>query len=179
MSELSRVYRNTLRFILGIEILLYFQDRLKQDLFIRFIAGIRLGEERDSVLVGDHTEYELFEVIPVIFAVAIRDLNCLKVFFILFIVPIYAETGGIRMQEMGTERDFFHDFHDDLVEHIGGSIFIDPIQGPEKNIIVEMFGSDTHPEQLFGGEVAEKPGENIQSAFVESETVQEHRFDNG
>jgi hypothetical protein len=50
---------------------------------------------------------------------------------------------------MGAELEFFHNFHDDLGEEIGGTIFVDAIQCPKENVIVEMFRSNCSVARLL------------------------------
>lgn len=95
------------------------------------------------MLIGYHAQDKLLKIIPVIFVVAIGNPDGAKVLLvIIFIVTTDAETGGICVEQMGAEFEFFHNFHDDLVEEIGGSMLVDEIQCPKENVIVEMLRGD-------------------------------------
>jgi hypothetical protein len=68
---IKRAIRDIISPVLQIEILFYFQDRLKEYFLIRFIAGIRLGEQGYTMVIGYQAQDKLLKIIPVIFAVAI------------------------------------------------------------------------------------------------------------
>ena len=57
------------------------------------------------------------------------------------------------------------------------AILGDPIQSPEQDIFIQMFRSDTWAEQLFGGEITEKTGEDVEAVFIEAKAVDEHGID--
>lgn len=96
---IKRAIRDIISPVLQIEILFYFQDRLKEYFLIRFISGIRLGEQGYAMLIGYHAQDELLKIIPVIFAVAIGNPDGAKVLLVsIIIVPIDAETGGICVE---------------------------------------------------------------------------------
>ena len=85
--------------ILRIEILFYVLDRFKEDFLVGRIPGIWLGEKWYAVLVRYHAQNELFEIVPMIFAVTIGDLNGTRILFLpAIVITIDAETRGICME---------------------------------------------------------------------------------
>jgi len=84
-----------------------------------------------------------------LFIVTIGDLDGPGVFILVVIVTMDAETCRIGVQEMGPELEFFHNFHDDPVEQIGGTVVVNAVKGTKNDIIVQMFWGDAGTKQLF------------------------------
>lgn len=169
---------NVVGLIIKIEVLFDSLYGLQKDLLIRLVARIGLGEQRNAVLVGHHGKHELFEIPAEIFIVAVGDLDGSEILIGVVILAMDAETGGVSMQEVGAELELLHDFHDNTVEQVCGTVIVDPVKGPQKNIIVQMVRGDSGSKQLFCREVVEEPREEIEPSFIESQSVQEHGHDN-
>jgi len=129
------------------------------------------------MLVRDHREDELFEVPPVVFVVTVHDSDGSEV----LIVVIFAkdtESRRIRVEEVCPKLPFCHKLGDDFIEEVGGSVFVDSVQSPNYDVIVEMFRSDSGPEELFCGNVVKETGDEIHASFIEPQPVDDHGFDN-
>lgn len=130
------------------------------------------------MLVCHHAEHELLEIPPEIFIVTVGYLDSPEVFFIVVIVTVDTETGSVSVQQVSTKLEFFHDVQNDPVEQISGAVIVNAVKGTKKDIIIQVFGGDPGTEQLFRRQVGEKPGEEVEAAFVETKPVQEHGRDN-
>jgi hypothetical protein len=68
-------------------------------------------------------------------------------------------------------------FCDNLIEELGWSVFRNGIQGPAKNIVIELIPGYLRSKEAAYGNVIKEFGEEIEPAFDESQTIDGHGFD--
>lgn len=162
--------------LIGFQVLVEVLDDGQDRFFVRFVAGERLEEERNAILVRGHPEDKPFEVPPAIFRMAIGDLDLAHI-EVGLIRPGDAEVGGVDVDTVGTEVGRKKACCNDLVEELGWTVGSDCIERSAEHIVVEVVPCDALPEETFDGDIIKEIRKQVEPAFDEPETVEHHGFE--